>query len=235
MTIQQIQQFDASAVKFDKLRKNKMGGKTVYLNTSDGGKIYIELPYMRAPFGLSAFTDESSGRVSYSLDLSFDATEEGALCLEKMRMLDERIFNTVIENSAEWLGKKFNPDVARQAEFHKPIVRVPKKPEYPNTMKLKVPLDRNGDFLSVAYNNKKQTIPITDIEKGQRVKTIIEVSQMWFMGGNNFGVTMRLHQCLLEPSKKLPSFAFENVDVVDEDDEDEDECDASLSDGGFQP
>ena len=72
LAIQRSSEFSAASVGFSKLRKNKNGGKTVYLNGGDNKKLFIQLPFMRSPFGLSMFTDEGTGRTSYSLDLSFD-------------------------------------------------------------------------------------------------------------------------------------------------------------------
>ncbi len=72
LTIQQSTEFSAANVQFSKLRKNKNGGKAVYLNAGDNKKLYLQFPFMRSPYGMSAFTDEATGRTSYSLDLSFD-------------------------------------------------------------------------------------------------------------------------------------------------------------------
>ena len=77
--IQPASNFDASSVCFSKLRKNKNGGKSVFLSGAGGKKLYIQLPYMRAPFGLGAFTDENTKKTSYSLDLSFDKNDESSL------------------------------------------------------------------------------------------------------------------------------------------------------------
>jgi hypothetical protein len=55
---------------------------------------------------------------------------------------------------------------------------------------------------------------------------IVDLNQIWFID-NKFGVTIRLQQTLLEQSAKLPSFAFQGVDLpeddVDVDVEEEDE------------
>ena len=42
------QEFDPSKVEFSKLRKNKNGGKAVYINTTQlakGSKFYLQLPF----------------------------------------------------------------------------------------------------------------------------------------------------------------------------------------------
>jgi hypothetical protein len=232
LSIQQSSEFNPSTVKFSKLRKNKNGGKAVYINNSDGKKLYLQLPYMRSPYGLSTFTDESTGRTSYSLDLSFDGdnAEAGELC-EKLKELDELVVNTVAKNSKEWMGKEFNVAVLKEA-LYKPLVRPSKEP-YPSTVKLKVLTKPDGSFVPEAYNAQRESIPLDSIEKGQRVLTIIDLNQIWFID-NKFGVTVRLQQVLVEQSEKLPSFAFQGIaaandDVVD-DGEDEDELEIDEED-----
>ena len=218
LTIQRSSDFSAKSVGFSKLRKNKNGGKTVYLNAGDNKKLYLQLPFMRSPYGLSAFTDEGTGRTTYSLDLSFDVDNEGAMQLhDSLKELDELIVNTVAENSKEWLGKEFNVAVLREA-LYKPIVRPGKEP-YPSTLKLKVATKPDGSFVPEAYNSRKESVTLDTIEKGQKVMAIVDVSSIWFID-NKFGVTIRLQQSLLEPSTKLPSFAFQGVDLPDTGDED---------------
>jgi hypothetical protein len=218
LTIQRSSEFSANSVGFSKLRKNKNGGKTVYLNAGDNKKLYLQLPFMRSPYGLSAFTDEGTGRTTYSLDLSFDVDNEGAMQLhDSLKELDELIVNTVAENSKEWLGKEFNVAVLREA-LYKPIVRPGKEP-YPSTLKLKVATKPDGSFVPEAYNSRKESVTLDTIEKGQKVMAIVDVSSIWFID-NKFGVTIRLQQSLLEPSTKLPSFAFQGLDLPDTGDED---------------
>lgn len=224
LSIQQSSDFVPSAVKFSKLRKNKNGGKAVYINNSDSKKLYLQLPYMRSPYGLSTFTDESTGKTSYSLDLSFDSDnpEAASLC-EKMKELDELVVTTVAKNSKEWLGKEFNVAVLREA-LYKPLVRPSKEP-YPSTIKLKVLTKPDGSFVPEAYNTNRESIPLDSIEKGQRVLTIIDLNQIWFID-NKFGVTVRLQQVLVQQSEKLPSFAFQGVEITatnDASDRDEDD------------
>ena len=218
LTIQRSSEFSANSVGFSKLRKNKNGGKTVYLNAGDNKKLYLQLPFMRSPYGLSAFTDEGTGRTTYSLDLSFDAENEGAMQLhDSLKELDELIVNTVAENSKECLGKEFNVAVLREA-LYKPIVRPGKEP-YPSTLKLKIATKPDGTFVPEAYNVRKEPVTLDTIEKGQKCMAIVDVSSIWFID-NKFGVTIRLQQTLLEQSTKLPSFAFQGLDLPDTGDED---------------
>ena len=212
LQVQKASTFDSSSVTFSKLRKNKNGGKAVYLNGTGNRKLYLQFPYMRAPFGLSTFTDEATKKTSYSLDLSFDKNDETMLKLQETFMkFDEAVVKMVAVNSQEWLGKKYNEAVIKEA-LYKPLVR-PGKDDYPSTMKLKVLVDsKTGDFVPEAYNTNRQSVPMTSIDKGQKVMCIVDINQIWFID-NKFGISARLQQVLLEPSKKLPAFAFQDVDA----------------------
>jgi hypothetical protein len=219
LSIQQSTEFSAKSVQFSKLRKNKNGGKAVYLNAGDNKKLYIQLPFMRSPYGLSAFTDEGTGRTSYSLDLSFDPDNAQAMDLhDKLKELDDIIVNTVAANSKEWLGKEFNVAVLKEA-LYKPMVR-PGKEQYPATIKLKILTKPDGTFVPEAYSMQRQPVPLDTVEKGQKCMAIVDLNQIWFID-NKFGVTVRLQQTLLEQSARLPSFAFQGLDLPDEEDVDE--------------
>jgi hypothetical protein len=223
LSIQRSSDFTTSSVNFSKLRKNKNGGKAVYLNAGDNKKLYIQFPFMRSPYGLSAFTDEGTGRTSYSLDLSFDPDNTEAMELhDKLKALDEIIVNTVAENSKEWLGKDFNVEVLKQA-LYKPMVR-PGKEQYPSTIKLKVLTKPDGSFVPETYNVQKEQVSLDSVEKGQKCMAIVDFNQIWFID-NKFGVTIRLQQVLLEQSVKLPSFAFQGLDLPSEEVDDVEEED----------
>jgi hypothetical protein len=220
LSIQQSSDFSPASVQFSKLRKNKNGGKAVYLNAGDNKKLYIQFPFMRSPYGLSAFTDESTGRTSYSLDLSFDPDNEEAMALHnKLKELDDIIVNTVAANSKEWLGKDFNVEVLKQA-LYKPMVR-PGKEQYPATIKLKILTKPDGTFVPECYNMQKQPVPLDSIEKGNKAMAIVDLNQIWFID-NKFGVTIRLQQSLFEQSAKLPSFAFQGLNLPEEEIEEDD-------------
>tara|TARA_B100000902_G_scaffold198644_2_gene189480 strand:+ start:353 stop:1042 length:690 start_codon:yes stop_codon:yes gene_type:complete len=208
--IQVSQQFEPSTVTFSQLKKNKNGGKSVMLNRNNKKKLYLQLPFMRSPFGLSAFTDEATNKTSYSLDLSFDTDNEDAMQLSsKLTELDEIILKTVTDNSKEWLGKAYDINVIREA-LYKPLVRQGKE-GYANTLKLKVQTNQTGDFIPEAYNSDRELIQIDEIERGQKCMCIVEINQIWFID-NKFGVSVRLSQVLCGESTKLPSFAFQGLD-----------------------
>lgn len=220
--IQRFEQFDPSTVVLSKMKKNKNGGKTVYINAQGNKKLYLQLPFMRSPFGLSAFTDEATNKTSYSLDLSFDKDNDEAVALmEKLTALDQKIVETVAANSKEWLGKPYNIEVIKEA-LYKPLIR-PGKDDYPSTMKLKLMTKPSGEFMAEAYNMSQESVPMDSIEKGQKCMCIVDFNQIWFID-NKFGVSVRVSQVLCEQSAKLPTFAFQGVETVPAPEE-EDEID----------
>ena len=233
LTITPASEFSADKIEFSAMRKGKMGNKTVYLNTSDSKKLYVQLPFMRAPYGLSAYTDESTGRTSYSLDLSFDAENTEAMeFMKKLEELDNRILDIAAENSEQWLGKKFHRDVLAQA-LYKPLVRIAKDPQYPNTFKVKILTKPDGGFVPEVYNFQREQVDLDTVQKGQRCCAIADFASLWFVD-SKFGCTVRLSQLLLDRSEKLQSFAFvglnlpEDTSAVspgDDDNDDNDEID----------
>ena len=226
LSIQQSTDFSPASVQFSKLRKNKNGGKAVYLNAGDNKKLYIQFPFMRSPYGLSAFTDEGTGRTSYSLDLSFDPDNAEAMDLHaKLKELDEKIVNEVAKNSKEWLGKEFNVAVLKEA-LYKPIVK-PGKDQYAPTIKLKVLTKPDGSFVPECYSMQKEQVSLDTIEKVQKAMAIIDLNQIWFID-NKFGVTIRLQQALFEQSAKLPSFAFQGLNLPDAEEEEVDDIDVDV-------
>ncbi len=206
--IKNINTLDLNNLVFSGLRKNAKGGKMIYVNCVGGGKAHFELPTLRSPFGLSSFTDQNSGVVSYSLQLSLD----DASLVDKIRSIESHVLNHVISNSEELLGRKYSEDVIKQALF-KSCIHESKDGKYAPTMKLKVAV-RDGKFIPEAYDTSRCLTSLDTLQKGQKVKTIVDFNQVWIID-NKFGLSVRLLQALLYPSSELKGCAF-SEDFVDE-------------------
>jgi len=234
LTITPATEFNADAIEFSAMRKGKMGNKTVYINTSDSKKLYVQLPFMRAPYGLSAYTDESTGRTSYSLDVSFDSDNVEAMdFMSRLEELDNKILDIAAENSEAWLGKKFHRDVLAQA-LYKPLIRVAKDPQYPNTFKAKIMCKPDGSFVPEVYNFQREQVDLDTLQKGQRCCAIVNFASLWFID-SKFGCTVRLSQLLLDRSEKLQSFAFvgleDHLPEAQKSDQGEDEEEDEIDEG----
>ena len=203
-----ITNFDTNTLVFSGLRKNAKGGKMVYVNTVGGSKAQFELPVLRSPFGLSSYTDQSSGVTSYSLDLSL----EDDVLIQKIKDIETLVLDHVVKNSEELLGKRYNEEVIKQALF-KSCIRESKEGKYAPTIKLKI-LKRDGKFVPEAYDSSRCMTTLDTLQKGQRVKTIVDFNQIWIID-NKFGLSVRLLQAMLLPTSELKGCAFTD-DFVDE-------------------
>jgi hypothetical protein len=203
MAVRMFNTFNSSDVTFSDVRKNAKGGKAVYLNGAGGQKLIFQLPQMRAPFGLSSFTDESSGRVSYSLPLSLDKPD----VLEALAKFDERVLDYITENSDALLGKKMSREVIAEGMYKSPV-KPSTKEGYSPTLNLKVITNvKDGSIATEAYNAQRQSVPLTDLEKGQALSAIIELNQIWRTPAG-VGVSIRVHQVMFAPTNKLKPCAF---------------------------
>jgi len=204
--------FNPSDVTFSDVRKNAKGGKVVYLNSVIGQKLIFQLPAMRAPFGLSEYKDESSGRVSYSLPLSLDKPE----ILEAFSNFDARVLDYITEHSEELLGKRMSREVISEGMYKSPV-KPSSKEGYSPTLNLKVITSpKDGSIVTEAYNHQRQPVPLTTVEKGQSLNAIIELNQIWRTPAG-VGVSVRVHQVLFAATNKLKPCAFLNAPEEDED------------------
>ena len=203
MALRMFSTFNASEVTFSDVRKNAKGGKAVYLNAAGGGKLIFQLPQLRAPFGLSEYKDDASGRVSYSLPLSLDKPE----VLEALAKLDARVLDFITEHSEELLGKKMSREVIAEGVYKSPI-KPSSKEGYAPVLSLKVMTNlKDGSVATEAYNAQRQSVPLSDLEKGQSLSAIIEINQIWRTPAG-VGISIRVHQVMFAPTNKLKPCAF---------------------------
>lgn len=201
-----INELDVSSLTFSALRRNPKGGKMIYINYGSS-RTEVELPSMRAPFGLSAYTDQASGNVSYTMNLSVDDSE----VLAKLRDIETAVLAHVTKNSAEILGKVYTADVIKTVLF-KSFIQESKDGKYAPTLKVKVMYDsRNQTFGPEAYDSDRNLTSIDKLQKGQTVRTIIDFNQIWCVD-NKFGVSVRLLQALMMSPSNFSGFAFKDTD-----------------------
>ena len=233
MALTLAKNIDTSAINFSKIRKAKVGNKTIYLNGSENSKLMIQTPFMKAPFGFSSYTDEGSGRVSYSLSVNFDkSNEEHVKLLTKFEDIDKKILGYISSISADEsvFGKKRTADSLVESDQYKPLVIHGKK-DYADSRPLKMKITNYNDvFQAEAYNMKREKIPLEKITKGCEVACIFEIASIWIIG-TNFGVSLRLHQAMVKPIQTLAPCAFVGIEAESdtEDDLEEDEFDEEVT------
>lgn len=199
-----------SDVTFSDIRKNaNNGGKTIYLNGRGKSKLFVQLPKMKAPFGLGI--NEYDGKTSYSLPM----TADDPVFVDFLKKFDDMVVAKVVENSETYLGKSMNETVVREA-LYTALFKPPSDEKYAPLFKTKILANHDGTFLPQVFTTDREPFDLNKLEKGQYVTAIVHIPSIWFVG-TKFGVTVRLQQLRVTPSQKLTEYAF----VDDDDAEDE--------------
>ena len=200
-----------SDVTFSDIRKNaNNGGKTIYLNGRGKSKLFVQLPKMKAPFGLGI--NEYDGKTSYSLPM----TADDPTFVDFLKKFDDMVVAKVVENSETYLGKSMNETVVREA-LYSALFKPPSDEKYDPLFKTKILANHDGTFVPQVFTTDREPFDLNKLEKGQYVTAIVHIPSIWFVG-TKFGVTIRLQQLRVTPSQKLTEYAF-----VDDDDDAEDE------------
>jgi hypothetical protein len=200
-----------SDVTFSDIRKNaNNGGKTIYLNGRGKSKLFVQLPKMKAPFGLGI--NEYDGKTSYSLPM----TADDPTFVDFLKKFDDMVVAKVVENSETYLGKSMNETVVREA-LYTALFKPPSDEKYAPLFKTKILANHDGTFVPQVFTTDREPFDLNKLEKGQYVTAIVHIPSIWFVG-TKFGVTVRLQQLRVTPSQKLTEYAF-----VDDDDDAEDE------------
>jgi hypothetical protein len=200
-----------SDVTFSDIRKNaNNGGKSIYLNGRGKSKLFVQLPKMKAPFGLGI--NEYDGKTSYSLPM----TADDPTFVDFLKKCDDMVVAKVVENSETYLGKSMNETVVREA-LYTALFKPPSDEKYAPLFKTKILANHDGTFVPQVFTTDREPFDLNKLEKGQYVTAIVHIPSIWFVG-TKFGVTVRLQQLRVTPSQKLTEYAF-----VDDDDDAEDE------------
>tara|TARA_Y100000816_G_C26107410_1_gene588977 strand:+ start:430 stop:1068 length:639 start_codon:yes stop_codon:yes gene_type:complete len=208
-SILKVSNFDMTALSVSEMTKNKQGNNTAYLSTPTSKKIIIQSPQMLSPFGLSEYPTESG--VKYSLDLSFGEMSDPKVreFYEMCKKLDEYMINKAIENSVKWFGKQMTKEVLE--EFYRPIVKKGKAKNsiesYPDTVKFKI---RNIN-MNIYDDNKNKVNTDDSIEAGSRVRSIFEISPVWFVN-KTFGITFNAVQFEVSKPSRITGYCFDDSD-----------------------
>lgn len=217
-----VREFDIDKVSFGEIKKiNEKGGKYISMYY-DKQPFVIQTPQSHAPFGVNVFTDENDKSQSFSIELSFkekDSRENLRLWYEILEQIDQKVLDTVLENSQAWIRKPKNKDVV-EALFTRSI-RIPTDREtgevidkWPPTYRLKMPKDNKGHFKCVAYDeNTKEEVALDTMipkMKGSKVTAIATCGGIWVAGGK-FGCSWRANQLMIKANTGISKFAFRDI------------------------
>lgn len=206
ITVVRPQDIDISRVIFTKLRKNKQGKFTSYLNYN-GGACVFETPTLHT-FGVSRFEDKANPAIKGKFSLTFTQRPGGADTQETvdrffdfMKAIDEKIIDFMIENSQQILGEQYGPEdrkvVAGMYKKNR-LIKTPKldkeKNPYPCAFKAGFYTrgdEREGEVVvpNVGLMKGKSMVEVATFEelceavpKNSNVRAIL-VPKMYFISG----------------------------------------------------
>lgn len=214
-TIFKADGFDPSEFTFSSVKTNNYNGKSAYINC-DKHKIRIETPRMLCPWGLSGYPFENPD--SYYMTLQFPKTETERMQSfhNKLLEFEERVVQTAMERSKDWLGKKtLKENMAR--EFYSGFLKKSIDKDgngYPDSFNLKLRRS-NGQFAVKCYGPDKKPAKIEDVlTKGCYVKAIMEFNNI-YLKKNQFSSSATALQLRVYPSSRPSGYTF----LPDEDDD----------------
>lgn len=207
MKIFNINDLDVTKFTYSTPKVNAMGGQSVYISANENGeKIVLQTPKCSIPFGMNIF-ETQSGDKKYSLDLSLRGDSPPMQnFISFMQSFDDNNAKVAHENSMSWFKKSLDTSVID--ELYRSTLKTQKN--YAPIMKVKMPT-RHDVFLGDIFDQNKEKVDISSIEKGCSVQAIIECVGMYFVA-REFGITWKVVQLKVYPPNKLTGYAF-----VDED------------------
>jgi hypothetical protein len=236
---------DMKNVEFAEPEINAKGGKAIKV-TYTGEKFLIHSPEMSIAFDASNTTEEPGAYPKWAFQLSFDGMHEPTVNGRHIKKfhtmiddLDEHLIDAAIPNSLSWLKMKSAQRPVVEALINRTIKQSKDKKtqepdgKYPDTMKVRIPIGKEGRLLCNIFDKDSGDKAITDLsvlgrlKRNARVILILECSGLYVMSGK-FGFTgWSLHTCKIMRDAYTGGIP-RNVCLITDSDDDED-TDAHVS------
>ena len=195
---------EGSKLNYLEPRKNSNGGMSVSFMYEDG-KIYIQTPEMRCPFGINNYK-RNDGRDNLSTQVQFNSSSDDCVMLENLiSALDQKHIKAAKCNASTWFTAKIKPDVIDT--LYKGSAIPAKQPEkYAPTWRLKV--NTGTQF----FGENRKTLDVNAVQGGCFLTCLVECSPLWFVN-NGISPTYTLIQAKVRPKQD----AFGSYALVDTD------------------
>jgi hypothetical protein len=223
-------EFDPKKIVFSKTtQQNAHRGIFATMSYPGTGKdkgFKIMTPVVTLPFGVSRIdfqgkniSGDESPISNYGFDFSFaghDTDPSVAKFLQIMRAFDECILDAAVENQETWFGYKKALTRDSIAVNHRPMVKESMHAEknYPPVTKTKTKARPDGGCMVHFFNVDRTPASVDDIQKGSRVRMLLNLDRVWFMNRSSFGVTWRPEQILICSSPPPRDICVFKDDVV---------------------
>jgi hypothetical protein len=217
----------------ENIKINKYGGKSVFA-AYNGGVMRVQLDKMMLPFGISVYTDPTSGDMKYSLDLNMKTASDNFV--QQIEKIEDSILDYAAKNSKDLFKKVRNKELLK--EFYKSFIKYTEEDgvrsdKYPPRFKAKMWTGDNGKFSADVYMADKVDgrYPKVDltlenyeeiVSKGCSCDAIVQCSGLWVVG-DTFGISWSVVQLKVYPNQNvLSGYAFQDDDEEEQNEDVED-------------
>lgn len=221
VTILKGHSFDPNLFVYTSVKPNQYGGKASYINY-EKHNVRIETPKMFCRWGIATYPPNDPNPTSYSIQLEFpkEMDENTRKFHNNVDLLDQATMRTAMERSKDWLGKAtMNEESAKQ--FYSPLLIKHTDEDgnptgkYADSIRLKLPLGKDGNFSTKCYNQDKKPAQLKDVlQKGCYVRAILELNGV-NLKKNAYSLSCKALQLQVFPATKFTGYAF----LPDEDDD----------------
>jgi hypothetical protein len=170
---------------------------------------------MYLPFGVKPIIKEWSNFTEYNIDCSLNqsSSETSIVFRDSIEKVD-KIIQKLVKNNIEMFNNK--NETANENFTYQNILK--ENGNYPKLMKLQLTRDKNGNFESFIFNEKKEKVQIDEknisdiLPKGKTFKSIIECVKIWYFNGK-VGSIWRVVQLKFSERESISSHDFNNDTV----------------------
>lgn len=235
---------DMKNIEFAEPEINAKGGKAIKVSYNSE-KFLIHSPEMSIAFDASNTTEEAGAYPKWAFQLSFEGMHESTVNGRHIKKfhsmiddLDEHLIDSAIPNSLSWLKMKSAQRPVVEALINRTIKQSKDKKtqepdgKYPDTMKVRIPIGKEGRLLCNIFDKESSDKAITDLsvlnrlKRNARVILILECSGLYVMSGK-FGFTgWTLHTCKIMRDAYTGGIP-RNVCLITDSDDDEIEAPVS--------
>ena len=230
--------WDTNSVRYMQPRITDRGGRMISIISSQSNRgLKLTTPQLMT-WGVSDYVDPSTGESDnrYTIQLSFPLenyqTPETNTFLEKLKEFEQRVLSDAVQHSEAWFGKTRSREVIEETYFSYLKYskdKLTKRPDYskPPSFRPKVHY-QNGEWKNLEIYNPQQELlfpdkenvnltPVDLIPKSSKVMCLIQCTGIWTAGGNSWGVSWKLIQCIVKPRENYSVFGKCQIPMSDDD------------------
>ena len=230
--------WDTNSVRYMQPRITDRGGRMISIISSQSNRgLKLTTPQLMT-WGVSDYVDPATGESDnrYTIQLSFPLenyqTPETDTFLEKLKQFEQRVLADAVQHSEAWFGRTRSREVIEETYFSYLKYskdKLTKKPDHskPPSFRPKVHY-QNGEWKNLEIYDPQQTLlfpdkdntnltPVDLIPKSSKVMCLIQCTGIWTAGGNSWGVSWKLIQCIVKPRENYTVFGKCQIPMSDED------------------